>query len=769
MKTIRIISALLCVILLFSSCTEEELVSGKVAEGEPVIVSLNMSMATMGSARTTRAMTPEQESVINDVRIMVFNGTRRLITNNKYKGNSTKFSFKTYSGNNMSIYIIANAPEEVDQKMQKISTLDDLRNTMDTDIALRSGPDNNTTPLMMTGELTSVNISPVAHSIPDKIELKFVAAKLTMIVKDETGDDETITILGWDLVDVPNNTYLFSNAKDANKVLAENGGDKNSYWLTTDAAYPFEDVKEKESQQVIYLPENRRGGRVDNGKIPPNGGNINDSSDQNKMWYAPSRASYMAINAKHEKEGKTKFIRACIYLGSNAINNYDVNRSNHYTFTVRILGLTKIEVDTNIDYVAGPFEVKHGDNLIMDAHPDFRAMQILYSGGKATMEIIDGNNRSYGEKGFNATWLKISPLNLMYHQVKQSGAAGDWQEEGLTGYFVRAKYIPHKSYRKSAEGNSKDWGWAGAINSTEGGKQEDDDAMSLKDATHRMCYKITDILFTETVKTTQTLYVYADEYLEKEGSRTAKVRFTFYKNGANENQPDVSEYTITQNGYLPIYDESNPNAGLAVLNPNGTPSDERKIFVVEQYEEVSMKIEVDPGIAGIQATKTMQWGYANTSLYSQGDQNRNGYFMTTNAVYDGNSYRPKYGNGAANKTGVIPEPYNGTTTTPYYYPEATGNIYHPIYKSSAARYCHEKNRDLNGDGKIDASETKWYLPSRDELIMIWIGDKLPDSKNYVSSTENGANEIWKFNSANSNLLQSYTKKNQAYVRCIRAK
>ena len=36
------------------------------------------------------------------------------------------------------------------------------------------------------------------------------------------------------------------------------------------------------------------------------------------------------------------------------------------------------------------------------------------------------------------------------------------------------------------------------------------------------------------------------------------------------------------------------------------------------------------------------------------------------------------------------------------------------------RYCHEKNRDVNGDGIIDDSEAHWYSPSADELYLIGV-------------------------------------------------
>ena len=50
----------------------------------------------------------------------------------------------------------------------------------------------------------------------------------------------------------------------------------------------------------------------------------------------------------------------------------------------------------------------------------------------------------------------------------------------------------------------------------------------------------------------------------------------------------------------------------------------------------------------------------------------------------------------------------------------------PIYKTSAARYCHEKNRDLNGNGILEPSEIHWYMPSQKELLLMAIS--LPQSE-----------------------------------------
>jgi ribosomal protein S9 len=67
-----------------------------------------------------------------------------------------------------------------------------------------------------------------------------------------------------------------------------------------------------------------------------------------------------------------------------------------------------------------------------------------------------------------------------------------------------------------------------------------------------------------------------------------------------------------------------------------------------------------------------------------------------------------FGNGLDGNLAFIPAYTGRTSGAPYYLPDPTARIYHPIYKTSAARYCHEKNRDLNGNGILEPSEIHWY-------------------------------------------------------------
>lgn len=61
--------------------------------------------------------------------------------------------------------------------------------------------------------------------------------------------------------------------------------------------------------------------------------------------------------------------------------------------------------------------------------------------------------------------------------------------------------------------------------------------------------------------------------------------------------------------------------------------------------------------------------------------------------------------------------------------------------------CLSRNRDLNGDGKIDAEEVRWYLPAKEQANILWYGASLltaaemfDNNKTYWSSTY--SNRTW---------------------------
>lgn len=742
--------------LLLSGCMRDEFDTTRVEEGIAARVSLRVLLPDMdgavsaGNTRTsanTRAVDAAVENRLDSLRVLVFNSSCQIVTNRKYTAQSdgalSSLQIDTWSGNNLTFCFVANSRDDLDNRLAVVTSYNDLREFMVTASSLNFGL-SDTEALIMTAIVENVNVQPGSDTISDPIQLQFLAAKLTLTVTDATPDGHTVTILGWDVQDVPARSYLFPDSKDANPA-PEGGADKEEYWLTTASDYPFEVVRNKSASQTLYLFENRRGERVAR-SLPGNPDErypdmaLDDTDHRGKAWFKPQRATAVVINAIHRAGTQSELIKAYIYLGNDNHSDYNIIRGNHYTFNITVYGINDIKIDTNVDSKAGDFFVDYSDNLRMDAHPDFRALRMHAAGGTGTMEILDSQGRTYADPSFDATWLKISPLNLMYHQVKQpSSPANDWQQaSNPESKLVRPKYIPHKSVRAKLTQEGID-GWNAIPNG-----QEDDDVMSLTDATYRMCYKITDLPFgnTSTVAN-HTLYVYADEFVERNGFRSATVRFSFYKDGGNPNQPEVRSFTISQDGYLSFYtDDNNQYAGLYILNQDGTPSDVKQRMVLERYPEYRMTM--NPGIdPSVQNINSMQWGFPYYKVYvtNNYDKFRNGRYVTTESVYQDltrvdnepdnfgvnpDSYRRMFGNGLDGNLAAIPA-YNGRTTgAPYYHPEPTANIYHPIYKTSAARYCHEKNRDLNGNGILEPSEIHWYMPSQNELLLMAIS--LPQSE-----------------------------------------
>lgn len=760
-NTMPFLHALLLSALLLAGCVREEFPgAGSVAEGEPARIELNLIVPTMSSGSSTRALTPEQENKIENLRVMVFRADGSVVSNGKYVSSGSKFTIDSYSGSNYTLFFIANVSNaEIEAKLQSATSLPEVEEIVTTATQLDFGM-NTTHPLMMTGKQENVTFAPGNSTYGTPIQLHFIAAKVTLIVIDKTPADQGVSIIGWDVENAPARSYLFPHTADVNVNLPGTSADKDDYWLTTDVDYPFEaeDKLNKTVSQTLYVFENRRGGRV-NKSLPTNsadrypGMSFNDKDDRGKGWFKPARATAIAIKAMHKTTFETKQVKAHIYLGADNHSDYNIERGKHYTFTVTVNGLNDIKVDSNVDYVLGELLVDHGDNLTMDAHPDFRPMRIHAPKGKVIMEILDNSGRAYNDPDFDATWLKISPLDLMWHQVKQSPPNDEWQQQAEPeSRMVRPKYIPHKSVRAKLQAQGIA-GW----NAIPGG-QEDDDAMTFANATYRMCYKITDIPFTEVTVTNKTLHVYADEFLVRDGKRSAQVRFTFYKEGGDPTRPEVRTFNINQEGYIsPFLDDNDPDAGLWILNEDGTPSNVRNKFVREREREYSLALY--PGVSvSFQRLQGLTWGFGSRIVYDKDDRWGNGKFLTANIVYNdvkrvnneavnfgkaSTSYRPMYSGEMGNFMTDVPiPPYSGGAAPPYYHPAMfsfRNELYHPIYRSSLGRYCHEKNRDINGDGIIEPAETYWYLPSRDELVLLYIGIGTFENPNryvYASVTEN---------------------------------
>lgn len=270
-----------------------------------------------------------------------------------------------------------------------------------------------------------------------------------------------------------------------------------------------------------------------------------------------------------------------------------------------------------------------------------------------------------------------------------------------------------------------------------------------------MVTSVGSIPFTDASQITfKTYYLYADEFLTEGGTRTAQVKITSSLAGSS---PVV--LTITQKGC-----QTMGTVGLRKYNLLGVllgGSDYK--LAVENQEEATMALT--PGAStGSERTSTMQWGFSGQDMQSVlpaavlDYYKRNGYENTQSLVISNEG------------TGALRTPYgrSGAATIS----EQANN---PIFNTYAARYCFEKNRDVDGDGKIVGSEIKWYLPSIDELMLMWVGEP---SLSQLSGEKISANPYFsssEYSTATDALGAAFAsgrtgyapKLTELYVRCVR--
>lgn len=97
--------------------------------------------------------------------------------------------------------------------------------------------------------------------------------------------------------------------------------------------------------------------------------------------------------------------------------------------------------------------------------------------------------------------------------------------------------------------------------------------------------------------------------------------------------------------------------------------------------------------------------------------------------------------------------------------DASGHILLYQYQHPAstftARACYDKNRDEDGNGRIEGEELKWYLPASNQLIGLYIGSPL-DISTGQTITEDGSTSAkrWYYG------LNSYYKTDGS-ARCVR--
>lgn len=266
------------------------------------------------------------------------------------------------------------------------------------------------------------------------------------------------------------------------------------------------------------------------------------------------------------------------------------------------------------------------------------------------------------------------------------------------------------------------------------------------------------------------VYLYADENFSPT-SRSAVISVVSTESLTNSQTITIP---ITQLGYQTMGKSVGFRTFTTAGNLNTGPGVDFTL-IIENIEEASLNLT--PGaVAGTEATTNMQWGFnlsiaEPTSGFSSDYYYRDGYEISLGLVFAS-------GGGAINS--VLRAPYGRASAASSGVASATitENAMNPIFNTYPARYCFEKNRDVDGDGKITNPNTKgfneiiWYLPSADELYAMYVGQyaltsALSGANYQVSSEVYGSSTSTNSMSYSTGISGAIGKSQAANVRCVR--
>lgn len=797
-----------------SSCTRTP------EDGQPAMLKISLNPEDMTEV-TTKGITTVKESTVHEVIVFVFYPNGTLISKSEFSNLEDQESINAYSvaGASMNIYVVANygMGTQLRKDLLNVSSLDSFGKLIYTSATSSKSDYETPSKLLMLGNISHEIL---AGTNAFDINLNYICAKVTVKIVDNT-TTQRINVKNWKLVNAPLKTYIVPHTSPVSKDCLDPASSTDFF---SSDSYQFEhslmdNNNHNTFSETIYMFENIRGGRK-SGVTKPSGMSDDEwNGYKGKAACAPDKATYMEIAMTGLNafavvgNADTYNYTMKVFFGANDVDDYNVLRGHHYTWTITIndnwdIGLAVTD-DTNITGSESAITVRTSSTMNMDAHPDSRAIDISANASTSsnlTVEILDSDGRHFYDSGFDAKWLKISPLDRRRSQISQADGKNTWQQAaptaGAAGYYVRGRFIPNKGRRlwltnsssvtasyTDESGVSHDYTISQIAPSSEmtspgsytppsgitiGSTQypDIDDAMKWSDATYRMCYKLTDLIQSG-LSSTQNFEVYAftDQYAwnhdrsNTQNPRSAVIRISYYDTG--KNQTVNIDYLIQQQPPLYI-------CGMLEYDSSSSTYHELEMERIEEYNTIA-----DPlASLTLQNTMVMQWGFMNTQLYSGADRFHNGFFLTANAVYKdvavnsgtlsashsfgdyswgGTAYRDKYASGryksiTASPYGKITEPATeymaggtyGNTGAPYYFPNnrnvapASNDVFDPVFNTSAARYCHEKNADIDGDGNISAWETVWYLPSQSEVYAIFAAYEAIQA----SSTSYGTGFYW---------------------------
>lgn len=465
------------------------------------------------------------------------------------------------------------------------------------------------------------------------------------------------------------------------------------------------------SKFEFYMPENAQTGNV---KGNPTGawtyfnreernsdGENNPTQEQyNTFKYAPKHGTFVAVKGTISipEENYSGDVTYYIHLGNfkKSADDFTVRRNYHYTYTITVNGVDKIIAEAKAEdgseiQPGAEGNITHTTDAYLDVRLDSHYETVLL---KVEANVDAGTYAVRVNSPYSKNILVKSTDSDADFEAKKKDLDYGWIRFGKPATTTAAGNKAYRSYPGYA--NTTDvFGLISDLQSTSTTK-----TYWSKDTYEGKTYYYTIAYVNE--------YYYEDKMPADDAEKTAELKKFINADdrtmsvilGPNvfESKDGHSTYTDLTHGFFNISQRSIKTFyDLSVENP----------FGIEQIEETAATSDYK-----------IDYSWSNRNNYDKDKSDTdNGYLNIPDRFTSGSSS------------------WNSYVSNDFYQSVALSNNY-------AVYQCLSRNRDENGNGKIDADEMKWYLPAVNQCTYYWFGmNSLPDDAR-IELPKRDVNNYW---------------------------
>lgn len=769
MEKIKTVLTLL-IFLLFTACQKDNLYNDLNSGDAMLTINLNPTNNQLSS----RAVSGENdEKTIFNAYVFIFNSEGEKLYG-KFYGGLNKISTITINdikqilgGSGMTVAVVVN----VDNSIFNASRTDfDAINTKNELLNFVASINDNViergTSFLMSGIDENVSLTNKTNSV--NIPLYRLDAKIRFDIKTyvPTEDGEypvSFTPTEWRVVSVPLRARLFPNssiknqfANDPKNYFAsewrnfETLSDRPSGVTGTFAFYALESILTAKKE----IPTD---GLTDIQRYALRDKNLKNSDGTNRLEfeYANDAATYVEfkgniqyrLNSTQVLSADVKYI---VHLGGGVsdVNNYSNERNVHYTYNVTVKSVDQIDIEVTRDEenrpgAAGNIAVAN-EIIDLDAYNNIKTLHF------ASTSI-----------GKNLTWDVSTPFS-------KGNAIANPKDYEWVLFRIGKKNTNKTAYVENFNlylGDGSDKRYPDVLDANNVSDFLDQYIIDIANNNDKMLdvKQLVEVL-KECKRRQPDGLSYNTLFLSKNIAFTAYIKEYYY----DVNPENTSE--TAENGLWKKFVNKDIRV-LNILSDYELSSDKQSSKSVAEYSIRQASIQT---MYNLKSTENYTgWGsqfYPNDVIEGRAFA-ASGETTSTNANADGQK------NGRRNFANFFPN-------NPFWNTYLNLNTWQNVTNYNYAKYkCLNRNRDMNGDGKIQQEEVQWYLASINQLTDLWIGEDSfhPTSKlyqydtweltkqHYVSSSILDANNpevLWAAEGSSVGRLNN-SGATQLYYRCVR--